>query len=82
MIEGFDEPVDVITVFEKGAMRPIRFRWKGHVYRIKWVVGKWREFETNTPTRHFSVVDAHDNTYELVYDERRTRWVVERLRVG
>ena len=34
-----EEPIDVIALFEKGRMRPVRFRWKERVYKIVKVTG-------------------------------------------
>ena len=34
MFETLNQPVDVLTVFLEGRVKPLRFRWKGRVIRV------------------------------------------------
>ena len=45
MFETLNQPVDVLTVFLEGRVRPLRFRWKGRVIRVKKVTGEWSRRE-------------------------------------
>jgi hypothetical protein len=76
LYHDLDEPVDVIAIFEKGQLRPIRFRWKGQTYKVARVTGRWKAPKGEAWVRHFSVVDTQDNVFQLVYDERRTDWSI------
>ena len=39
MIESIHDPIEVITVFAGGVMKPIRFRWKQKTVKIAKVTG-------------------------------------------
>ena len=45
MDEQIDQPIDVIVVFQKGRMLPVRFRWNGRVIKIDGVTGRWNTKE-------------------------------------
>jgi hypothetical protein len=78
MFETIDEPVDVLTAFVAGSMRPLRFRWRGRVIPIRRVNGRWTRREGQTVLHAFSVEGAAADTYELIYDPRGPRWVLAR----
>ncbi len=71
--------MDVIAVFEKGTLKPIRFRWKGQIYKIARVTGRWKAPKGEAWLRHYSVVDTNDNVFQLVYDERHTGWMISKV---
>lgn len=76
MFESLNDPVDVLTVFEDGRVRPIRFRWRGKVVRALKVTGQWTRREGSTHLRYFSVEGATSDTYELCYDPRGPSWIL------
>ena len=78
MFESLDDPVDVLTAFEEGAMRPLRFRWQGRVVRVQKITGQWNRREGQAVLRYFAVQGAQDDSYELCYDARGPRWVLSR----
>ncbi len=78
MFESLDDPVDVLTAFEEGAMRPLRFRWQGRVVRVQKITGQWNRREGQAVLRYFAVQGAQDDSYELYYDSRGPRWVLSR----
>jgi hypothetical protein len=82
MFESLNDPVDVLSVIEEGRMRPLRFRWNGRVIRVRKVSGEWVRREGQTVLRHFSVVGAAGETYELCFDPRGPRWVLSRAWTG
>jgi len=79
MYQDFDVSIDVMALYEKGTLRPLRFCWKGRSFRIARVTGTWKAPQGDMWTRHFSVVDARGNVFFLAYDERRTRWTISKL---
>ncbi len=79
MYQDLDEPVDVIATFEKGAIKPLRIRWKGRVHKIARVTGTWRSHKGEDRERHFACVDADDNVFQLTYNDRRTDWVIDKI---
>ena len=82
MFESLDDPVDVLTAFVDGAMRPIRFRWQGRVVRVRQVTGQWNRREGQAVLRHFAVQGTKDDSYELVFDPRVSRWTLSRAWTG
>ncbi len=77
--QDVEEPIDVIAVFENSRMRPIRFKWKDRVYRVKQVTGTWISEVGRYRHRHFAVVDEATNFFELSFDERDTNWTLTRI---
>lgn len=78
MFESLNDPVDVLTAFEDGAMRPIRFRWQGRVVRVRKVTGQWNRREGQSLLRHFAVQSTRQESYELCYDARIPLWTLRR----
>ena len=76
MFESVSDPVDVLTAFVDGRMKPIRFRWKGRVVRVKKVSGEWARREGHTLLRYFAVEGTGAETYELCYDPRGPSWLL------
>ena len=82
MFEALDDPVDVLTAFVDGSMRPIRFRWKGRVVRVRRVTGQWHRREGQAVLRFFAVQGANGDSYELRFDARGPRWALTRVWSG
>lgn len=78
MFESLDDPIDVLTAFVDGAMRPVRFRWQGRVVRVRQVTGQWNRRDGQSVYRHFAVQGPRDDSYELCYDTRSARWRLNR----
>ena len=78
MFESLNDPVDVLTAFVDGSMRPLRFRWQGRVIHVRKVTGQWNRREGQAVLRYFAVQARNDETYELCYDARGPRWVLSR----
>lgn len=76
MFETLNEPVDVLTAFLEGRVRPLRFRWKGRVVRIQRVTGEWSRREGAARLAYFSVEGPSAETYELCYDPRGPSWTL------
>lgn len=82
MFESLNDPVDVLTAFVDGAVKPVRFRWQGRVVRVRAVTGQWSRREGQVVLRHFAVRGAKDDSYELVFDPRSARWTLSRAWTG
>jgi hypothetical protein len=76
MFETLDEPVDVLTCFLGGRVRPLRFRWRGKVIRVRKVTGEWTRREGSHRLSYFSVEGAGTESYELRYDSRSQSWTL------
>jgi hypothetical protein len=78
MFESLNDPVDVLTAFVDGGMKPIRFRWKGRVIRVRKVTGQWNRRDGQAVLRFFAVQGPTDESYELCYDARGPKWILSR----
>jgi len=76
--ESLNDPVDVLSVFAGGKVRPLRFRWQGRVVRVRTVSGEWTRREGQTVLRYFAVEGASSGTYELCLDPRGPSWTLTR----
>ena len=82
MLESISDPVDVLTAFVEGRVRPLRFRWKGRVVRVRRVTGEWTRREGQSVLQYFAVEGGARDTYELYYDPRGPRWILSRAWTG
>ncbi len=82
MFESLHEPVDVLTAFVDGSMRPLRFRRRGSVVAIRRVNGHWTRRDGQTLLRCFSVDGPAEESYELCYDPRGPSWTLTRVWCG
>lgn len=82
MFESLDDAVDVLTAYVDGRVEPLRFRWKGNVFRVRRVSGRWSRREGQTVLRYFAVEAGDHATYELCYDPRGSRWRLSRAWVA
>jgi hypothetical protein len=82
MFESVREPVDVLTAFVDGRVRPLRFRRGGRVIPIRRVNGHWTRREGQTVLLCFSVEGPADENFELCYDPRAPRWTLTRVWSG
>jgi hypothetical protein len=82
MFETLNDPVDVLTAFVDGRVRPLRFRWQGRVVRVRRVTGEWTRREGNSLMKYYAVEGVGAETYELCYDPRGPRWLLARAWTG
>jgi hypothetical protein len=73
------QPIEVVALFEKGKMKPIRFRLGGKVFKIQQINGSWENRVGKYKKIHFAVVDSASNLFEISYDEREMNWSLERI---
>jgi hypothetical protein len=71
------EPIEVVALFEKGKMKPMRFRWREKNFEIEQVHGSWENRVGKYKKIHFAVVDSASNLFEISYDERKMSWRLE-----
>jgi hypothetical protein len=79
MYQDLDDLIDVIVIFENHRLRPVRFRWKGHIHKIARVTGAWKAREGEHAIRHFAVVESKANYFQLTYTERLTKWAISKI---
>ena len=79
MDQEIDQPIDVIVVFQKGRMVPVRFRWNGRVIKIARVTGRWKTSQGKSQIRHFAVLDKDSQFCQLSYRERTGEWFLDKI---
>ena len=72
--EEIQEPIEVITFFEQGKIHPLRFKWKGEVYKITRVNSRWSTQVGLGREYHFSVTANSPDCFELVFDTTDFNW--------
>jgi hypothetical protein len=79
MDQEIKQPIDVVVVFQKGQMVPVRFRWNGRIVKIARVTGRWRANEGRFKIRYFAVIDGDSQFCQLSYKERTGEWFLEKI---
>ena len=74
--EDIHEPVDVLTIFRQGTIRPVRIRWAGRTHTIDTVQYEWVTREGTQPVRHFAVTLASGALCELTLHTHALRWTL------
>lgn len=85
MIEKINDPIDVISLFERrgGNITPLRFRWKNRAYHIARVVSDWITKEGMYRKYFYSVMVKNGaDCYEISYDMRLQQWKLDRIYLG
>lgn len=77
--EEIYEPVEVITLFRDGKMRPVKFRWNGQVYKISNINGDWVNDEGSNRHYFYSVMAGGPDCFELSFDLRNLSWELTRV---
>ena len=73
------EPIDVIVVFVRGTIQPLRFRWQTRSYAVKAVHLGHERREGREPVRFFSVTDVSGNPFRLVFFPLQGTWFIEQV---
>ncbi len=78
--EEIGDPIEVITLFREGKMRPLKFRWKNDVFRIDRINGGWISDEGYNRRRHYAVcANESPDVYELSYSIETMNWELTRV---
>jgi hypothetical protein len=73
------EAIDVIVVFARGTIRPLRFRWQTRSYAVKTVHLVHERREGRECLRFFSVTDVMGNPFRLVFLPLKGSWFIEQV---
>ena len=72
-----DDPLAWIEArFEKGTIRPLRFRWKQREFEVAAVNARWIDRETRPIRTCFSVSAVSGEIFALCYREGDPVWIV------
>jgi hypothetical protein len=79
MDQEINQPIEVMAVFQKGRMVPLRFKWNGRVIKIAKVTGWWRASQGKFRIRHFAVIDENSQFCQISYRERTAEWFLNKI---
>jgi len=74
------DPIEVIALFQKGKLTPLKFRWRERVYKVFRINGTWRQKDGTALYHFFSVCCDGPEVYELSFNNESQAWRMERLR--
>lgn len=75
MTTKIGEHIKVMAVFD-GALKPVKFKWKGRVYPIKEITHSWTVKDSSASVVHFAVSDGV-NIYGISYNQSSMKWTIE-----
>ena len=73
-----NEAIEVISYFDGRKMRPLRFRWRGRVYRVAHVNGIWNAIQGQNREYHYHISTRESGSFELVYHSSAMNWKLGR----
>lgn len=76
------EGIDVISIFRKKTIRPVKFKYAGRTHRITKLLYTWVTREGSYPVHHFSVLTQDGNRFELSLSTYTMAWALESAEVG
>ncbi|MBN1540612.1 hypothetical protein JW992_00580 [candidate division KSB1 bacterium] len=76
-----NESIQVISYFDGQSLRPLRFRWRGCVYRVARINGIWNDIKGQTRNYHFHVSTRESGSFELIYQAGGLVWKIARVSV-
>jgi len=80
--EEIFESIDVITLFDRGGLQPLKFRWNGRVYKIAEVQSIWSLPRNQHRTFHFAVRSDGPEYFEIIFDSQNFAWQLARVSVA
>jgi hypothetical protein len=81
MIQEINEPVEVIAVYQKGKVQPLRIRWGQTVYQVKKINNTWRQKTGNVYHSYFSVETKSNTSMILAVDPADMSWRLASINV-
>jgi hypothetical protein len=79
IFEDIFEPVEVIAHFKGGKLHPLRFKWKGRVYKVFRIDGHWVSSQGYNKQHHFSVMADTSDRFELLFNGTYFDWQLARV---
>jgi hypothetical protein len=71
------EQIDVISLFKKRTVRPVKFRYAGRTHKVAKILYPWVTREGGYPVHHFSVLTDDGNRFTLSLNTYKMRWALE-----
>ena len=77
--EDIFEPIEVISLFKDGKIKPLRFKWNGRIYKINRLNGHWISPQGYTKQYHFSLMADTYDYFEIMFDTSNFEWQIARV---
>jgi hypothetical protein len=77
--EDIFEPIEVISLFNEGKIRPLRFKWNGRIYKVNKINGHWVNPQGYTKQHHFSLIADSSDYFEILMDTSNFEWQIARV---
>ena len=71
------EAIDVISVFSKKTVRPVKFKYAGRTHTIAKILYTWVTREGGYPVYHFSVLTDSDDRFHVELHTQQMDWQIE-----
>jgi len=69
MYQDIEKQIEVLALFQKGEILPLKFRWKGRIYKIMHLENQWKSDLREKNIWHFSVSYSASNLFHLTWNE-------------
>ena len=70
------ESIDVISMFHKKTVRPVKFKYAGRVHVVSKVLYTWVTREGSYPVHHFSVLTEDGNRFSVTLRTYQMDWSI------
>lgn len=77
--EDIFEDIEVISLFNDGKIKPLRFKWNGRIYKINKINGHWVSAQGYNKQHHFSIIADSSDYFEIMLDTSNFEWQVTRV---
>ena len=77
--EDIYEPIEVISHFKDGKLKPLRFRWNDRVYKISQLNGHWVDNQGFSKEHHFSVIADTSDLFEILFNNTDFKWQITKV---
>ncbi len=78
MLEKLDDPIEVLTKFNKEKIEPLFFKWSGKTYKVEKVNLVYKDKDGLDKIYYFSVTD-NANYFRLAFYTRDLSWKIKEL---
>jgi hypothetical protein len=70
-------PIDVVSIFRKKTVKPVKFKYAGRTHRIEKIMYAWITREGGFPVHHFSVITQDGNRFEISLRTYTMDWAID-----
>lgn len=70
------EPIDVISVFHKKTVKPVKFKYAGRTHKVAKILYAWVTREGSFPVHRFSVLTEDGNRFDLTLNTYQMDWAI------